>query len=175
MKMLNEFKEFAMRGNVMDMAVGVIVGAAFGKIVTSLVNDILMPPIGLLIGKVNFSGLFVNLSRTRHFDVLEQAKAAGVPTLNYGLFFSAVFDFIIVAFVIFMMSRVINRLKRQAVPATPAPPAAPTTRECPFCLSSISIRATRCAHCTSEVTVQKESRGEMPPEPLQSRVDSRDY
>ena len=143
--MLKEFKEFAMRGNVLDMAIGIIIGAAFGKIITSFVSDVLMPPIGLLMGKVDFSSLFVSLSG-QPYPSLTAAKAAGAPTINYGVFFQTIFDFVIVAFVIFLLVKQVNRLKRE--PA--APPAAPTTKDCPYCLSSIPIKATRCAHCTSE-------------------------
>lgn len=142
--MLKEFKEFAMKGNVLDMAIGVIIGAAFGKIVTSLVSDVLMPPIGLLMGKVDFSSLFLNLSSTPQ-PSLAAAKAAGTPTINYGVFLQTVFDFIIIAFVIFMLVKQINRLKK------PAAPAAVTTKDCPLCLSTIPIKATKCAHCTSSV------------------------
>ncbi len=142
--MLKEFKEFAMRGNVMDMAVGIIIGAAFGRIVTSLVNDILMPPIGLLLGKVDFSTLFVNISGT-HYDTLAQAKAAGAATINYGLFLNTLIDFVIVAFVIFLIVRQINRWNK------PAPAAAPATKDCPYCYSAIPVKATRCPNCTSEV------------------------
>jgi large conductance mechanosensitive channel len=144
--MLKEFKEFAMRGNVLDMAIGIIIGAAFGKIITSLVGDVLMPPIGLLLGKLDFSNLFINLSG-QHFASLTDAKAAGVATINYGLFFNTIIDFVIVAFAIFLLIRQVNRLKRQPEPA----PAMPTTKECPFCLSVIPIKATRCPHCTSEL------------------------
>jgi len=142
--MLKEFKEFAMRGNVLDMAIGVIIGGAFGKIVSSLVSDVLMPPLGLLMGKVDFSSLFVNLSGTPQ-PSLVAAKAAGAPTLNYGVFLQSVFDFIIIAFVIFMLVKQVNRFKKEA-PAGP-----PTTKDCPQCLSTIPIKATRCAHCTSNV------------------------
>lgn len=144
--MLKEFKEFAMRGNVMDMAVGIIIGAAFGKIVSSFVNDVLMPPIGLLLGKVDFSNLFISLSG-QSFATLEEAKKAGAATIKYGVFINTVIDFIIVAFVIFLMIRQINRLNRQPEPA----PAIPTTKECPFCFSVIPIKATRCPNCTSEL------------------------
>ncbi len=144
--MLKEFKEFAMRGNVLDMAIGVIIGAAFGKIVTSAVSDIVMPPIGLLVGKVDFSSLFINLSGTPYATVA-QAKAAGAATINYGVFLNTVIDFLIVAFVIFLLVRQVNRMKRQ--PAAAA--AAPTTKECSYCLSSIPIKAIRCPHCTSEL------------------------
>jgi large conductance mechanosensitive channel len=142
--MLKAFKEFAMRGNVVDLAVGFIMGAAFGKIVTSLVSDVLMPPIGLLLGRVDFSNLFINLSRQPYATVAE-AKSAGAPTLNYGVFLNTVIDFIMVAFAIFLLVRLINRMTRQAEAA----PAAPTTKECPFCLLAIPIKATRCPHCTS--------------------------
>ena len=144
--MLKEFKEFAMRGNVLDMAIGIIIGAAFGKIITSLVNDIIMPPIGLLLGAVDFANLFINLSG-QPYASLAEAKAAGAATINYGLFLNTVLDFIIVAFVIFLLVRQINRLKRQPEAA----PAAPTTTDCPYCLSTIPIKATRCPHCTSEL------------------------
>jgi large conductance mechanosensitive channel len=141
--MLKEFKEFALKGNMLDMAIGVIIGAAFGKIITSLVSDILMPPLGLLLGKVDFSSLFINLSR-QHYASLAAAKAAGAPTINVGVFVQTVLDFSIVAFVIFMLVKQINRLKRE-------PPAVSTTKDCPYCLSSIPVKATRCAHCTSEL------------------------
>lgn len=142
--MLNEFKKFAMRGNVIDMAVGIIIGAAFGKIVTSLVNDVLMPPIGLVLGKVNFTNLFIDLSGQPRTSLAE-AKAAGDATINYGLFINTLIDFVIVAFVIFLLIRQVNRMK------TEAPPAAPTTRDCPFCFSAVSIKASRCPHCTSQL------------------------
>ncbi len=144
--MLKEFKEFAMRGNVLDMAIGIIIGAAFGKIVTSLVNDLLMPPIGRVLGKVDFSNLFINLSG-KSYDTLAAAKAASAPTLNYGLFLNTVIDFVIVAFAIFLLVKQVNRLQRKPE----APPVAPTTRDCPYCLSSIALKATRCPHCTSEL------------------------
>jgi len=141
--MIKEFKEFAMRGSMLDLAVGIIIGAAFGKIITSLVNDIIMPPIGLLLGKVDFSNLFINLSG-KTYNTISEAKAAGAATINYGLFFNTVIDFLVVAFVIFLLIRQINKMKRQEE----APPV--TTRECPFCYSSIPIKATRCPNCTSE-------------------------
>jgi large conductance mechanosensitive channel len=144
--MLKEFKEFAMRGNVLDMAVGIIIGGAFGKIITSFVSDILMPPIGLLLGKVDFSSLFINLSG-QSFATLAEAKKAGVATINYGLFLNTVLDFLIVAFAIFLLIKQVNRLNRQPAPA----PAAPTTKDCPYCLSAIPIPAVRCAHCTSQL------------------------
>ena len=142
--MLREFREFAMRGNVVDLAVGIIIGVAFGKIITSLVNDILMPPIGLLLGRVDFSSLFINLSG-QPYTSLAEASAAGAPTINYGVFLNTVIDFIIVAFAIFLLVRFINRLSRQRERA----PEAPNTKECPFCFSAIPIRATRCPQCTS--------------------------
>jgi large conductance mechanosensitive channel len=145
--MFKEFKEFAMRGNVLDMAVGIIIGAAFGKIVSSFVADVLMPPIGLLLGKVDFSNLFINLSG-QSFPSVEAAKAAGAATLNYGMFLNTVIDFLIVAFAIFLLIKQVNRFtaakKEEA-------PAAPTTKECQRCLSQIPINATRCAHCTSDI------------------------
>jgi len=144
--MLKEFKEFAMRGNVLDMAIGIIIGAAFGKIVTSLVSDVIMPPIGLLLGKLDFSNLYFNLSG-QPYASLAAAKAAGASTINYGLFINTVIDFIIVAFVIFLLIRQVNKLRRQPEVAA----AVPTTKECPYCLSVIPIKAVRCPHCTSEL------------------------
>jgi large conductance mechanosensitive channel len=144
--MLKEFKEFAMRGNVLDMAVGIIIGAAFGKIVSSLVEDVLMPPIGLLLGKVDFSSLFINLSG-QSYPSLEAAKAAGAATLNYGIFINAIINFLIVAFAIFLLIKQVNRFTAKKAEA----PAAPSTKDCPRCLSQIPIKATRCAHCTSDV------------------------
>ena len=146
-KTLDEFKEIAIKGNVLDMAIGVIIGGAFGKIVSSLLADVLMPPIGLLMGNVDFSSLFVSLNG-QVYPSLVAAKAAGAPTLNYGVFLNSVLDFVIVAFVIFMVIKQINRLKRQA----PAPtPAAPTTKACPECLSNIPLNARRCAFCTASI------------------------
>jgi large conductance mechanosensitive channel len=144
--MLKEFKEFAMRGNVLDMAVGIIIGGAFGKIVTSFVSDILMPPLGLLLGKMDFSNLFLNLSGGA-YTKLAEAKAAGAPTLNYGIFFNTLIDFLIVAFAIFLLIRQVNRLKREPALA----PAAPSARDCPYCCSPVSLKATRCPACTSEI------------------------
>ncbi len=126
--MLKEFKEFAMRGNVLDMAIGVIIGGAFGKIVSSLVSDVLMPPLGLLMGKVDFSSLFINLSDTSH-QSLVAAKAAGAPTLNYGVFLQSVFDFLIIAFVIFMLVKQVNRFKKEVPPPSPSVPPPPTNEE----------------------------------------------
>ena len=140
-----------MRGNVIDMAVGIIVGAAFGTIVTSLVADILMPPIGLLLGNIDFANLFVVLKEGAKapgpYASLAAAKAGGAVTINYGFFINTVISFLIVAFAVFLLVRNINRLKRQAE----APPAVPTTKECPYCISTIPIKATRCSHCTSEL------------------------
>ena len=144
--MLKEFKAFAMRGNVIDLAVGVIIGAAFGKIITSFVNDILMPPIGQLLGKVDFTNLFISLTGVKYASLAE-AQEAAAPTLNYGLFIKNIIDFLIVAFIIFLMIRAINRLSRKE-----EKPAEVTTRDCPFCQTSINKKATRCPNCTSEVT-----------------------
>lgn len=143
--MLKEFKEFAMRGNVIDLAVGVIIGAAFGKIVSSLVEDIIMPPVGLLLHGVDFTNLFITLDR-RHFDTLAQAKAVGAPTLNYGLFVNNVISFLIVAFCVFVLVHQVNRWTKK-----PAPAAAPTTKECPQCAMTIPINAKKCPHCTSQL------------------------
>ncbi len=144
--MWKEFKDFALRGNVIDLAIGVIIGSAFGKIITSLVNDIIMPPFGLILGKVDFSNLFISLNGQK-FANLADAQAAGAPTLNYGLFINNVIDFLIVAFVIFLVIREINRLTKKKAEKTPEP----TTRECPYCYSQIPLKATRCPHCTSEI------------------------
>jgi len=151
--MLKEFKEFAMRGNVVDMAVGIIIGAAFGTIVKSLVADIIMPPIGLLLGNVDFSNLFVVLKQgtiAGPYAALVDAQKAGAVTINYGMFANTVISFIIVAFSVFLLIRGINKLKREEE----APPEEPTTKECPHCLSTIPIKATRCGHCTSELSAE---------------------
>jgi large conductance mechanosensitive channel len=140
--MLKEFKEFAMRGNVMDMAIGIIIGAAFGKIISSLVSDVLMPPIGKLMGGVDFSNLFISLSGGSHAS-LEAAKAAGAATINYGVFINTVIDFVIVAFVIFLFVKAMNKAKRKQA----ATEAAPTTKSCPECMMEIPVKATRCGHC----------------------------
>lgn len=149
--MFKEFKEFAMRGNVLDMAVGIIIGGAFGTIVSSMVNDVLMPPVGMALGNVDFTNLFVVLKdgskAAAPYAALADAKAAGAVTLNYGLFINSVVSFVIVAFCVFLLVRTMNRLKREEA----APPAEPTTRDCPFCFSAVAIRATRCPHCTSEI------------------------
>lgn len=144
--MTNEFKIFALRGNVLDLAIGVVIGGAFGKIVTSLVNDILMPPIGLLLGKVDFSNLYINLSGTPYKSLVE-AQAAGAPTINYGIFLNTIIDFLIVAFAMFLVVRSINRLRREQPVTVPEA----DTKECPYCKSSIHKEATRCPHCTSEL------------------------
>jgi large conductance mechanosensitive channel len=146
--MFKEFKAFIMRGNVIDMAVGIIIGAAFGKIVTSLVNDIIMPPLGLLLGKIDFSNLFINLSGLP-YPSLAMAKAAGAPTINYGLFVNAIIDFLIIALVIFMLIKQVNRLKAQPAPVPP------NTKECPFCHTGIPLKATRCPNCTSMLEEKK--------------------
>jgi large conductance mechanosensitive channel len=139
-----EFKEFALRGNVIDMAVGIIIGAAFGKIITSLVNDVIMPPLGLVLGRVSFGDLFISLDG-KHYATIAAAKAASAPTINYGMFLNNVLDFAIVAFAMFMMIRQFNRL----MPPAPMPV---TTHECPFCATEIPLKATRCPHCTSAIT-----------------------
>ncbi len=144
--MWKEFKEFAMRGNVVDLAIGVIIGGAFGKIATSLVNDIIMPPIGLLLGGVDFTNLFIDLTG-QGYTSLAAAQEAGVATLNYGLFINTIIDFVIMAFVIFLIVRGINRLKREEE----APAADPTTKPCPYCQTDIPIKATRCPRCTSQL------------------------
>lgn len=141
--MFSEFKKFIMRGNVLDLAIGVIIGAAFGKIVTSLVGDVLMPVIGLAIGKIDFSNLFISLNGT-HYDTLADAKKAGAPTLNYGVFSNAVIEFLIIAFVIFLIVKQVNRFMKPA-------PAVVTTRDCPRCCTAIPLAATRCPACTTDL------------------------
>jgi large conductance mechanosensitive channel len=143
--MLKEFKDFAMRGNVVDMAVGIIIGAAFGKIVTSLVKEVIMPPVGLLLGGVDFSNLYINLSGG-DYATLAAAQEAGAVTIGYGGFLNTILDFVIVAFVLFVVIKQMNRLKRQE-----PPPAPPNTRDCPRCLSKVPLKASRCAQCTSEL------------------------
>ncbi|HEV3276192.1 MAG TPA: large-conductance mechanosensitive channel protein MscL [Terriglobia bacterium] len=143
--MFKEFKAFVMRGNVLDMAVGIIIGAAFGKIVTSLVNDMIMPPIGMILGRVDFSTLFLPLSR-QHFDTLADAKAAHVVTINYGTFLNTIIEFLIVAFAVFVLIKWVNRF----LPKPPALP--PSTKDCTFCKMSIPIAATRCPNCTSQLS-----------------------
>jgi len=147
MIMFKEFKEFAMRGNVLDMAVGIIIGAAFGTIVASFVADVIMPPIGLLLGNVDFSNIFAVLKEGKvpgPYASVAAAKAAGATTINFGLFINTIINFLIVAFAIFLVVKNVNKLKR-------TPPAVPTTKECPHCLSTIPIKATRCGHCTSDL------------------------
>jgi large conductance mechanosensitive channel len=148
--MFKEFKEFAMRGNVLDMAVGIVIGASFGAIVSSFVADVIMPPIGLLLGNIDFANLFVILKEGKvpgPYESLAAAKAAGAVSVNYGVFVNTIISFLIVALAIFLLIKNVNRLKREEE----APPAAPTTRECPFCLSAIPIKAVKCAHCTAEL------------------------
>jgi len=143
--MIKEFREFIMRGNVVDLAIAVVIGGAFGKIITSFVEDVLMPPIGLALGKVDFSNLFINLSG-KDFPSVAAAKAAGAATLNYGIFFNQVINFLIFAFAIFILIKQINRMQRP-----PAAPAAPIMKDCPYCLSVVPLKATKCAHCTSDL------------------------
>jgi len=139
---LKEFKTFAMRGNIVDLAVGVIIGVAFGKVVSSLVEDLIMPPIGLLLGHVNFSELFINLSG-KSYETLAAAKAAGAPTVNYGIFLNSVINFLIVAFAVFLIVHEVNRWTRK--------PEAPTTKDCPQCAMAIPLAAKRCCHCTTQL------------------------
>jgi large conductance mechanosensitive channel len=148
--MWKEFREFALRGNVVDLAIGIIIGAAFGRIVSSFVNDILMPPLGLLLGRVDFSNLFINLS-SQHYATLAEAKQAGAPTLNYGVFINTLIDFVIVAFAIFLLVQQINRLTRRGKAEAPAP----TTKPCPYCLTAMPLAATRCPACTSHLEMAK--------------------
>jgi len=148
--MFKEFKEFAMRGNVVDMAVGIVIGAAFGTIINSFVADIIMPPIGLILGNVDFSGMFVILKEGKiagPYETIAAAKAAGAVTLNYGVFINTIISFLIIAFSVFIVIRNVNRLKR----TEEAPPAVQTTKECPYCMSVIPIKAVRCPQCTSEL------------------------
>src|SRR5271157_265770 len=144
MRMFKEFKEFAMRGNVLDMAVGIVIGAAFGGIVTSFVNDMLMPPIGLLLGRVDFSNLFINLKGS--YPSVAAAKAAGAATLNYGMFMNTVINFLIVALAVFLLLRQVNKLFPK-----PQPASVPAMKDCRFCFSTIPVQATRCPHCTSDL------------------------
>ncbi len=152
MSIASEFKQFVVRGNVLDLAVGFIMGAAFGKIVSSFTNDVLMPPVGLALGRVDFSSLYINLSSKR-FATLAEAKVAGAPVIAYGAFINTVIDFLIVAVAVFVLVKWVNRLTRPK----PAAPEPPRTKECPYCLSAIPLRATRCAHCTSELTAAVET------------------
>ncbi|MGH9429978.1 MAG: large conductance mechanosensitive channel protein MscL [Terriglobia bacterium] len=148
--MFKEFKTFMMRGNVLDMAVGIILGVAFGRVVTSLVGDILMPPLGLLLGHVDFSNLFINLSST-HYESIAAAKKVGAPTLNYGLFINTIIGFVIVAFAVFLLIKAVNKLMSKMQ----APAAAPATKECPYCASNIPLKATRCPQCTSDLALAR--------------------
>jgi large conductance mechanosensitive channel len=144
--MLQEFKEFINRGSVVDLAVGVVIGGAFGKLITSFVEDVLMPPIGLALGNVDFSNLFINLSG-KDFPSVAAAKAAGAATLNYGMFINHVINFMIIAFAIFLVVKQVNRMQAPA----PAPAPAPATKDCPYCLSAVPLKAAKCGHCTSEL------------------------
>ena len=148
--MFREFREFAVKGNVMDMAVGIVIGAAFGAIVTSFVNDVIMPPIGVLLGNIDFSGFFLVLKEGKTsgpYESLAAAKAAGAVTMNIGVFINTIITFLIIAFAVFLVVKNVNRLKREEQ----APPAAPSTKDCPFCLSTVPTGAVRCPHCTSEL------------------------
>lgn len=145
--MIKEFKEFIMRGNVIDMAVGIIIGASFGSIINSLVNDIIMPPIGLLMGKVDFSNRYILLQPGASYDTLADAQAAGAVTLNYGLFINSIINFLIVGLAVFLLIKAVNRMHVQK----PAEPDEPTVKECPFCYTEIPIKASRCPNCTSEI------------------------
>ena len=146
--MLREFRAFVMRGNVVDLAVGIVLGAAFGAIVTSFVSDILMPPVGLALGRVDFSNLFISLTG-QPFPTVAAAKAAGAPTINYGIFLNTILNFVIVAFAVFLVVQQVNRL--HAKPETPSP----STKECPYCASMVPLRAIRCPHCTSELAAAR--------------------
>ena len=146
--MFKEFREFALKGNMIDLAVGIVIGAAFGQVVNSLVNDVIMPPIGLLLGKVDFANLYINLTGGA-YPSLAAAKEAGAATLNYGLFINTIINFLIVALAIFFVVKAINTARKAA--EKPAPAAEPTTKECPYCFSTIPIKATRCPNCTSEL------------------------
>ena len=149
---MKKFRDFAMKGNVIDMAVGIVIGAAFGKIATSLVNDVIMPPIGMLLGRVDFNNLYISLNG-KAYESLDAAKKAGAATVNYGSFINTVLDFVIVAFAMFLLVQwyqsMMDRVKE------PVPEAAPTTKDCPYCLSQIPIAATRCPHCTSQLEQPK--------------------
>jgi large conductance mechanosensitive channel len=148
--MLKEFRDFAMRGNVIDLAVGVIMGAAFGQVVNSLVNDIIMPPIGLLLGKVDFSNLFINLTRESYAS-LADAKAAGAAVISYGMFINTIINFLIVSLAVFLLVKAVNRATQVALLKKEEKPTESTTKECPYCFSNISVKATRCPSCTSQL------------------------
>lgn len=141
--MLKEFREFAMRGNLLDLALGIVIGTAFGRIISSLVSDVIMPPIGLALGGLDFANLFVTL-KGGPFPSVAAAKAAGAPTINYGVFINTIIDFVIVAFVMFLVIRQVNRMRRQ-------PEGTPTTKSCPYCVSTIPLKAVRCPNCTSDL------------------------
>ena len=147
MGMLDEFKDFAMRGSVLDMAIGIIIGTAFGKIISSMVSDVIMPPIGLLLGNVDLSNLFISING-KYYPSLAAAQAAGAPTVNYGVFINTVINFLIVAFVIFLLIRQVNRMRQKEK-------LAPTKKDCPFCMESIPIKAVRCYHCTSDLSAAR--------------------
>ncbi len=151
--MFKEFKEFAVKGNVIDLAVGIIIGGAFNGVINSLVNDIVMPPLGLVISKVNFADLFINLSG-RHYATLAAAKSAAAPTVNYGLFINSIINFLIVAFAVFLLVRQINSFRKR-LNMGKEKPVDPTTKQCPFCFSEINIKATRCPECTSELRARE--------------------
>lgn len=144
MGFIGEFKAFAMKGSVLDMAIGIIIGVAFGSVINSLVKDVIMPPIGMLLGKVDFANLFISLTG-EHYDTLAKAQAAGAPTINYGTFINTVINFLIVAFVIFLLIRQVNAMKSKPTPV------APNTKDCPYCKENISLSALRCPHCTSDL------------------------
>lgn len=141
--MLKEFREFAMRGNLLDLAIGIVIGTAFGRIISSLVSDVIMPPIGLALGGLDFANLFVTL-KGGPFASVAAAKAAGAPTINYGVFINTIIDFVIVAFVVFLLIRQVNRMRQQ-------PEVTPTTKSCPYCVSTIPLKAVRCPNCTSDL------------------------
>ena len=149
---LKKFRDFAMKGNVIDMAVGIVIGAAFGKIATSLVNDVIMPPIGMLLGRVDFNNLYISLNG-KVYESLDAAKKAGAATVNYGTFINNVLDFLIVAFAMFLIVQWYETMAQRI--EGPKPAAAPTTKDCPYCLSAIPIGATRCPHCTSQLEQPK--------------------
>ncbi|WP_152396403.1 large conductance mechanosensitive channel protein MscL [Paenibacillus guangzhouensis] len=157
MKIMKEFREFAVRGNVIDLAVGVIIGGAFGKIVTSVVNDVVMPPIGRLLGAVDFKDLYIPLADGTNGRTLAQVKAENIPVIAYGQFINVIIEFLIIAFCVFMLVKGINMLKREQKKEEVA--AEPTTKDCPYCYSSIPVQATRCGHCTSQLTKTEPSTG----------------
>ncbi len=152
--MWKEFREFIMRGNVLDLAVGIIIGGAFGQVVNSFVNDVLMPPIGLLLGRVDFSNLYINLSG-RQYESLQAAREAGAATLNYGLFINTVINFLIVGLAVFLVVKTFNQARRVLARRAEEAPAAPTTKPCPYCFTDIPAEATRCPNCTSHLEGQR--------------------